>query len=184
MALACITLAYAPESINDYLAFDRQAIFSGEIWRLWSAHLVHFSAQHALVDTAVFFLLGALVEQEIGTRRLGIGLALGAPFISLGLLLATPDLLYYRGASGLAMMVAILAGTSLWTKTASHRMVLALLAFGLVIKTACEAFGISADLSRLPQNAVVAWQAHVLGAGAGWLIALTSVRPCSMARYK
>ena len=172
MALACGILVFAPAALIDALAYDRHAIFAGEIWRLWSAHLVHFSAQQALLDAAVFFIAGSVAEREIGARRMAIVLALGAPSISLGLLLAVPGLSHYRGASGAAMMVALLAGATLWSGGALNRVLLALLAFGVVIKTAGEAFGISAHLAGLPQDVVVAWQAHVLGAGFALLMIL------------
>ena len=181
-ALACVVLAFAPGVVTDWLAFDRQAIGSGQLWRLWTAHVVHFSGQHALADAAVLLLAGALAEREIGARRLGMGLALGAPFISLGLFLGTPDLLHYRGASGIAVMAAFLAGASLWRTSPAHRALLALLSLGFVMKTACEAFGVSADLAGLPQHVAVAWQAHVLGAIWGGLTAFTgsptAIHPC------
>ena len=172
VALACGVLVFAPASLIDGLAYDRQAIISGEIWRLWSAHLVHFSAQQALLDVVVFFIAGSIAEKNIGVRRMAIALALGAPCIALGLLLAVPGLSHYRGASGIAMMVALLAGAALWSGGALNRVLLALLAFCVAIKTAFEAFGISAPLAGLPPDVVVAWQAHVLGAGIAWLMIL------------
>ena len=70
------------------------------------------------------------------------------------------------------MLAALLAGAALWSGGALNRVLLALLAFCVVIKTAGEAFGISAHLAGLPQDIVVAWQAHVLGAGLAWLMIL------------
>jgi len=171
VALACAGLAWCPPAVNAWLAYERQAILAGQFWRLWSAHLVHFSARHALADALVFFLLAALAEREIGARRLGLCVALGAPFISAGLLLMAPDLAYYRGASGIAAMVAILAGASLWRTRPARRGVLLLLAAIWLSKTACEALGISSDLANLPPDVVVAWQAHALGAAWGLLAA-------------
>ena len=184
VALACGVLVFAPAGLIDGLAYDRHAILSGEIWRLWSAHLVHFSAQQAGIDAAVFFIAGSVAEKEIGMRRMAIALALGAPCISLGLLLTVPDLSHYRGASGIAMLVALLAGAALWSGGPLNRMLLALLAFGVVIKTACEAFGISAHLAGLPPDVVVAWQAHVLGAGLAWLMILAHFLAHSLRRLK
>lgn len=176
VALACAALAWAPAAVIQHLAFDRQAILGGEIWRLWSAHLVHFSLQHALLDGAVFFFVASVAEHAIGTRRLGIALALGAPFIGLGLLAAVPGLAYYRGASGLATMAALLAGAALWRGSAARRRVLALLALGLAARTAAEACGISASVAGLPDHVALAWQAHVLGASAGGLMVLAGRR--------
>ncbi len=122
-------------------------------------------------------MLGALVEKEIGARRLSLALLLGAPIISMGLIVTVPGLQFYRGASGIATMAAILAGVLLWTTSAASRMILAFLAVGLVIKTVCEAFGISVGLSSLPQNVAITWQAHVLGAICGALMAFLNRSP-------
>lgn len=174
LALACVTLAYAPAALADHLEFERHAIFSGEIWRLWSAHLVHFSTPHALGDAAVLFVLGALLEKEIGPRRLGGAMALGALFISSGLLFWAPDMAHYRGASGLAMMAAALAGAQLWANDARapRRVALAALGLGLVVKTAGDALGWSGGWSNLPAGVALAWQAHALGAACGALMTL------------
>ena len=68
--------------------------------------------------------------------------------------------------------LALLAGTMLWGGSAGNRMLLGLLATCLAIKTAGQAFGLSAPVAGLPDNVVVAWQAHVLGASLGWLAAV------------
>ncbi|MBC7860677.1 MAG: rhombosortase [Burkholderiaceae bacterium] len=181
VALACIGLALCPPAVNAWLAYDRQAILAGQVWRLWSAHLVHFSVQHALADALVFFLLAALAERQIGARRLGVCMALGAPLISAGLLLTAPNLAYYRGASGIAVTVAVLAGASLWRVQPARRGVLLLLAAIFLIKTACEAFGVASALANLPPDVVVAWQAHALGAAWGLLTAMSCRCPDSEA---
>lgn len=179
VALACVGLALCPPAVNAWLAFDRQAILAGQIWRLWSAHLVHFSVSHALADALVFFLLAALAERQIGARRLGVCIALGAPLISAGLLLTAPNLAYYRGASGFAATVAVLAGALLWRAQPARRGVLLLLAAIFLIKMACEAFGVASGLANLPPDVVVAWQAHGLGAAWGGLTAMSCRCPDS-----
>lgn len=177
VALAGLALAFGAPGALASLAYDRHAILAGEIWRLWSAHLVHFSVEHALCDLVVLFLLAAMAEREIGWRRLGIGLVLGAPLISLGLMLAAPALSHYRGASGIALAMAPVAGAALWRTRPSHRGLLLLLAAGLLIKTTCEAFGVSADLAHLPPGVLVAWQAHAFGAIWGFLMVLMVCSP-------
>lgn len=177
VALACVGLALGPPALNAWLAYDRQAILGNEIWRLWSGHLVHFSVRHALADALVFLLLAALAEREIGSRRLAVCLALGAPAISLGLLLAAPGLSHYRGASGIAVTVAILAGAALWRARPARRGVLLLLAAIWSLKMVCEALGVASDLAELPPDVVVAWQAHAFGALWGWLAVVSCRSP-------
>ena len=154
------------------LEFDRHAILAGQCWRLWTGHLVHYSAQHALIDVATALVAGLIAAQSFGARRIVLTVALGAPLISLGLLLAAPDCLYYRGASGLAVLLAVVAGASLWHDARAGsaprvRAALMLLAAALAVKIAAETRGWSLDWSDLPADVAVAWQAHLLSAAAG-----------------
>lgn len=52
------------------LEFDRRALLAGEIWRLWSGHLVHYSWQQSLVDGAVALVAGLIAVRAYGVRRL------------------------------------------------------------------------------------------------------------------
>ena len=152
----------------ELLEFDRHALLAGEIWRLWSAHLVHYSWQQALVDGAVVLVAGLVSARAHGMRYVLAALTAGAPFISIGLLLAAPDCLYYRGASGLAVMLAVMAGAALWPRAGNlSRMVLALMALSLAAKIAAEALLLAHGWSDLPADVVISWQAHLLGALAG-----------------
>ena len=47
---------------SDLLVYDRQAILSGELWRLLTAPLVHFSASHLFWDVVVFSLAGFAIN--------------------------------------------------------------------------------------------------------------------------
>lgn len=167
--LACLAMWFTFGEEAAWLAFDRQAILAGQVWRLWSGHLVHYSLHHALLDSSVLFLLGMVAERELGARRIGLALLLGAPAISLGLLLATPEMAYYRGASGLATLAAVAGGTALWHS--SPKLKALLFAFGafMAIKIALESLGQPLDMTNLPENVQIAWQAHLLGALLGYL---------------
>jgi rhomboid family GlyGly-CTERM serine protease len=160
-----LIVAAAPDPLAAHLAYDRQAILSGELWRLWTAHVVHFSWQHALSDALVLFAASRLVERLAGAPLAWAAFAIGAPAISLALLCAAPGMSEYRGASGLALMMAVLCGGLLWpTARAGLRLLLAALGCGLVAKTVAEARGLSLSLAGLPSGVEVAWQAHALGA--------------------
>ena len=165
----------AAPDLSSLLEFDRRAILAGEVWRLWTGHLVHYSAQHAMIDLATAFIAASIAAQSFGVRRVLAALGFGAPVISLGLLLAAPQCLYYRGASGLAVLLAVMAGAGLWrrvddTRAAGTRFVrpaLGVLAVALAVKIGAEANGVALGWSDLPDDVVVAWQAHLLGAAAG-----------------
>lgn len=157
------------------LEFDRHAILAGEVWRLWTGHLVHYSMQHALIDLVTALVAAVIAAQSFGARRVLAALALGAPAISLGLLLVAPQCLYYRGASGLAVLLAVMAGAGLWRRAGDTRAAgvglvrpaLGVLAVALAAKIGAEAGGMSLGWSDLPADVIVAWQAHLLGAVAG-----------------
>lgn len=81
------------------------------IWRLWTCHLVHFGAGHALLDLAALGVPFALVPARAWPRLL-LGLFLVAPVLSLALL-PVLDGGTYRGASGLACAAWSMAGAAL-----------------------------------------------------------------------
>jgi rhomboid family GlyGly-CTERM serine protease len=174
VASACALLSWAPQSLVGQLAFDRHAILHGEWWRLWSAHLVHFSMTHALIDAATLFAIGLLAELEFGSRRIASLLFAGACLISSGLLFASPALLEYRGASAIAVMLAVAVGISRWRSQTSTRVILGILMGCLIAKIGFDAIGMSATLTDLPDHVRVAWQAHLLGAvlGGFWYFAI------------
>ncbi|MTV36783.1 rhombosortase [Duganella radicis] len=166
------------DAAPELLEFDRHAILAGEAWRLWTCHVVHYSSQHALIDLATAAAAATVAQPSLGWRRLGILLAAGAPLIAAGLLLIAPDCLYYRGASGIAVMLAVLAAGTLWPRAATRgRAVLCLLGAALATKIAAEAGGYNAGWSGLPADVIVAWQAHLFGAIIG---ASTSFIVCSI----
>lgn len=83
------------------LLYGRAALADGEVWRLVTGHLMHFSWTHLAADTGGFLLLGLLVEKEQGRRtllRLLLLLSLGT---SAALWLFVPQLAFYGGMSAL-----------------------------------------------------------------------------------
>lgn len=173
-ALACVILACLPDAVAGGFAYDRQAILAGEVWRLWTGHLVHFTAQQTLLDVGILLLAGMLTEAELGRRPVGRLLVIGMPAISLGLLLLVPELAEYRGASALSMMLSVSAVAALWRSRPAARTALLLLSIGFALKTLLDALGFATDFSGLPEDVNVAWPAHVLGAGIGWMAVLAA----------
>lgn len=161
-------------AVAELLEFDRHAILAGEIWRLWTGHLIHYSARHALFDYATALAAGAVVLPVLGWRRLCLDLALAAPLIGIGLLLTAPQCLHYRGASGIAVLLLVLAARALWPRAGVlARGALTALGCALLGKIAAEACGHAAPWSGLPDDVRVAWQAHLLGAMAALAISVS-----------
>jgi rhomboid family GlyGly-CTERM serine protease len=173
VAITCVLVgglfAWLPEAAIAPLALDRRRVIAGEIWRLWSAHLVHFSSRHASTDLCALFVLAIHVEAEWGSRTCASILLCAAPVLSLILLLAVPDLAQYRGASGLCVMLAAISGLALWRRQRKARGILTLLGCAFAFKTLLEGMGIAPNISGLASGIAVVWQAHVFGAAIGVL---------------
>nr|WP_276510042.1 rhomboid family intramembrane serine protease [Niveibacterium umoris] len=141
------------------------------MWQLWSGHLMHFGATHALTDLLALCCAAVLVEADLGSRRTLLLYFGAAPLISLTTLLAAPHLVAYRGASALAVTLCFAAAERLW-RDRHLRAPLLLIAAAFTAKLACDAWGLQTDLSGLPAGIAVAWQAHVAGAVIGLILAL------------
>ncbi len=49
---------------RDLLIYDRTALAQGQVWRIWTGHLVHFGWPHFIADAGLFFILGWLLEAK------------------------------------------------------------------------------------------------------------------------
>jgi rhomboid family GlyGly-CTERM serine protease len=88
------------EISSDLLQFHRVSISQGEWWRLITAHLVHLGWGHLIMNLIGLWLIWHLFYTETSAFwcvRLFLLLAAG---ISAGLWFYTPDLIWYRGLSG------------------------------------------------------------------------------------
>jgi rhomboid family GlyGly-CTERM serine protease len=80
---------------------------SGELWRLWTGHWVHFSPAHAGWNLLVLLMAGAGLERSQPGLLLRHVLA-AAPLLSLAILMREPAFSGYGGLSGLATGVVVL----------------------------------------------------------------------------
>jgi len=101
VTLGIVTLAAAALAAPDLFELSRQGLARGELWRLWTAHLAHYSIAHFAVDAGTLLLLGFLYEDRLGSGRWALLLSTAATAISLVFLVADPSLSSYRGLSGL-----------------------------------------------------------------------------------
>ncbi len=92
--------------------YDRAAIGGGQLWRLMTGHLAHWSTDHLLWDAAVFAAVGSLFECRHGGRRFLVVVGGAALFISLGLWMMRPDVAWFRGLSGIDCAVVVAYATS------------------------------------------------------------------------
>ena len=132
------------------------AVFGGEVWRLWTAHLAHWSLQHALLNAVA--LLPVLLA---GRRMIALGAGwsfFAAPLISLVLLGLEPRI-EFRGASGLIVGLWFIAGALL----REHRLLSLSLAIGATLKVIVEAAGVFPQTTSVPSS----FAAHAIGAVLG-----------------
>jgi rhomboid family GlyGly-CTERM serine protease len=183
--LGCVILgiALSSEQAVTALALDPIGIVGGEWWRLWSAHLAHYSLSHAMMNALVLWVAGGIVEIRMGSRWLATRLLIGAPLISLVLLLCSPDLLEYRGLSALGVCLTVVAIICVARESPKFHVAIAVLAVALAAKLLGDSQGISLNLGGLPEDVVVDWRAHVVGALAGVCIALFSLHSTANIRH-
>lgn len=91
-----------PGAFRDVLIYDRTALASGELWRVWTGHLCHFGWFHTLADTAVFFAatLALALRSRSARPTLLHSLFILPAFVSLAIYLLDPAMHRYAGLSG------------------------------------------------------------------------------------
>lgn len=151
------------------LQYERYRVAEGEAWRLLTGQMIHWTPRMALFDLGMLLGLGAWLEIRGDRRLAAISLALGAVFTAAAVHLS--DLSLYRGSSGMASTLFVLAAFRIadspdrWTRT------LALAAVALFLAKAAYEFlaGQTLFAGDLPEGVRVVPLVHLLGglAGAG-----------------
>lgn len=169
VALAALGVAAWPAA-GAVLEYERVAVLRGELWRLWTGHVVHYGASHLAWNLAVFVPAGVWLER-LAPVRLRWLLVVAPVAIGGALLAVDASLARYAGLSGVATgVVALLALTKLGTTGSDvffWRAVLGLVA----LKIAVEGFGAQPLFAvfDLPGVRTVPL-AHGVGAGAAGLL--------------
>jgi rhomboid family GlyGly-CTERM serine protease len=85
-----------------WLEYNREAILQGQLWRLVTGNLVHWSVEHFYLDLGAFLALGLLYEPSFKRSTVSLAAFLGAVSLAIGLTLLAflPELNIYRGLSG------------------------------------------------------------------------------------
>ena len=74
VVLSSLVIQFFPDW-RSTLLYDRAAIAHGELWRIWTGHLVHFGWAHLFVDAGLLLIVGWIAEnQHPWFMRLGLGL--------------------------------------------------------------------------------------------------------------
>ncbi|MCP8898948.1 rhombosortase [Gilvimarinus xylanilyticus] len=186
LAILTLPLGVLHEAVNPSLQYDPQAIRSGEIWRLLTAHIVHLSAIHAALNLAALGLMMYGFGQSRSTPSLAFCALVSALTISLSLFFWQPQVSYYVGLSG------VLHGLFLFMllPLCSQKSVLAWAALALlVVKLVYEywnqvANAATEQLIGGPVLTVAHWYGAVSGmlASGLWCSYRTLTRQCSATR--
>lgn len=169
LAVVCLLLFLAGESVTDMLAYDRYALESLETWRLISGNLVHTNIYHLLLNMAGLTLLWALHGEHyrpVTFLKLFVWCAMGT---SLSIYFLSPQLIWYVGLSGALHGIFVWgACMDILHKVRSGWLLLA----GVTAKILFEQTqGSSEDVANLI-GASVAIDAHLYGAVCGALLFL------------
>jgi rhomboid family GlyGly-CTERM serine protease len=100
------------------LIYERTALAGGDLWRIWTGHLVHFGWPHLVVDAGLWLIVGWFSARRHPTfTRWGI--VLMPAFISGSIYLFEPGMIRYAGLSavnlGLLAYLAVQGWRRDWT---------------------------------------------------------------------
>lgn len=169
LAVVCLLLFLAGESVTDLLAYDRYALESLETWRLITGNLVHTNIYHLLLNLAGLALLWALHGEHyrpVTFLKLFVWCAMGT---SLSIYFLSPQLIWYVGLSGALHGIFVWgACMDILNKVRSGWLLLAGVAAKIVFE---QTQGSSEDVASLI-GASVAIDAHLYGAVCGALLFL------------
>ena len=98
----------AAEGVAGLLAYDRDAVASGEAWRLVTSLAMHWSWVHAAADGFLIALLSLAIARREG-RRVLLALAGFAIVTQAAALAGLSGAAHYRGSSGIAWALGAFA---------------------------------------------------------------------------
>ncbi len=99
-AILMLLIAATGEPARELLSYQREAVLTGEVWRLLTGHLVHGGWLHTAGNIAGLLLILGLFGRELDCVHLvAVGL-LSAFVISLAMILWYPEVSAYVGLSG------------------------------------------------------------------------------------
>jgi rhomboid family GlyGly-CTERM serine protease len=120
------------ESVRNALRYERTAVLDGEYWRLLTAHFVHGTAMHMLLNLAGLALVAALFARDYSLGEWLLILLVSIATIDAGFVFYEPQLRWYVGFSG-ALHGALAAGAVAWVRHESRY-----LALGLILLVVCK----------------------------------------------
>jgi rhomboid family GlyGly-CTERM serine protease len=172
VAFAALGLWLAPTEAQGLCLYDRAAILHGEVWRLWTCHLVHFSASHLGWNLLAATVAGAWIERSAFPGS-GVFALLAPPCLGVALLAMDPQLGSYGGLSGLATAGFAFACACESRRADGSRALWRLALLAIALKIGWEFLSGHAAFSRFAGTGVQdAPLSHLAGLALGLLAAL------------
>jgi rhomboid family GlyGly-CTERM serine protease len=168
-AAGVLVLAAAAASLApDLFVLDREAVAQGEVWRLWTGHLVHPALAHFALDVGV----GALLILFLAGRLRAATLVL-PPVVGMVVLALRPEMGSYAGLSGVLHAWTVLVALDLVRTTRSvERILSACLLAAVIVKAFYEALtATSIFTASLDMGGTTLHEAHLVGVLAGLALA-------------
>lgn len=171
-AAACLVMAFP--WLADWLQYDRAAVAEGQLWRIATCQLTHWSFDHLFWDVIALGFLGFVIEQD-KRRRLLTCMGLSAVLIPLAVFAWLPQLSTYRGLSGIDSAVFMLLAVTLLSDSWRRRdwgwtLVCTAMMVGFAAKTGFEfVAGGALFVDAKAAEMLPVPLAHVIGAGIGVL---------------
>lgn len=154
-------ISYALPEVSSTFIYDRTAILKGEVWRLLTSHLVHFSNLHLFYNLLAFAIAGLIIEHQ-GYRYFALLCLLMAFFISVFLMIMKPDMHYYGGLSGLAYGSIYYIALFGLNKSPPWRLMCVVTIFILPLKIILEIY-LGESILPGQQNFTVMPLSHIIG---------------------
>lgn len=104
--LACFIVPASP--LSQLLQFERSALAAGELWRLITCHWTHFNNEQLFWDVLAFVGFAAVCERQ-SRSAFFLCLLSAALVVPLAVWLTHPEILIYRGISGLDVALFLCA---------------------------------------------------------------------------
>ncbi|MBN1237156.1 MAG: rhombosortase [Gammaproteobacteria bacterium] len=169
LAAAALLLGLGGDAARAWGRYEREALESGELWRLLSAHLVHLGGGHLMLNVAALFTIRFLLDDLLSAAD-WIGAAVASALaIDAGLYFLSVEVGWYVGLSG--VLHGLLAAGAIAMLRVQPG-IAGMLVVGLVVKLAWEQAMGPLPFTQSASGGPVIVAAHLYGAAGGAAYAL------------